>query len=364
MHVIKQRKKIVLTEAQKQMYASEKLMNFRWVAKMAATYSPYILSPEDIADQKLFTELAEIGQFTELAYTNAVPVEFLFKNLDLLMNSKFPLEGYNALHGSVLVSEFFGRVAHLHGYVAYRPKTKQLVVATSGTSTAIQAIQDLRTLWHRHKSRRGFVHSGFWQLYKGIRPFILEGIRKGFKEHEDIEELVITGHSMGAAVSYILLLDQILVSNEIIPADLPIKLAAFGAPRPGDDNLSRYYQELIGSYRSKYGDAAFSEHLVKAYNDGVPALPPLFLGYRHFTQSPLYYDHMRLYHIPPSDCEYTLFHVDAEKSLEYPRGGHNYYNGRDQEMLLRRLGWLEKSLTKGDTHWQETYLERVKKHSR
>ncbi|KAJ4000666.1 Alpha/Beta hydrolase protein [Lentinula boryana] len=363
MHVIKHQK-YALTEAQKQMYASEKLMNFRWIAKVAATYSPYILSAKDLADQKLFSELAEIGQFTELAYTNAVPVEFLFKNLNILMRSQFPLQGYDALDGSVLVSEFFGKVAHLHGYVVYRPRTKQLVVATSGTSSAIQAIQDLRTLWHRHKSHRGLVHSGFWKLYKGIRSFILEGIRKGFEEHEDIEELVITGHSMGAAVSYILLLDQILVSDDILPANLPIKLVAFGSPRPGDANLARYYQELIGTYRGKYGDAAFSEYLVKAYNDGVPALPPLFLGYRHFTQTPLYYDHMCLYHIPSTESEYTLFHVDAEKSPEYPRGGHNYYNGRDQERLLRRLGWLEKSLTKDEIHWQESYLERVQKHSR
>lgn len=299
MHILKQPKH-ALTDAQKQMYASEKLMNFRWVAKVAATYSPYILSVKDLADQKLFSELAEIGasytwivfparshlysipgQFTELAYTNTVPVQFLFEHLNPLMNPKLPLEGYNALEGSVLVSEFFGKVAHLHGYVAYRPKTKQLVVATSGTSTAIQAIQDLRTLWHRHKSRKGLVHSGFWQLYKGIRPFILEGIRKGFEEHKDIQELVITGHSMGAAVSYILLLDQILVSNDLIPADLPIKLVAFGAPRPGDANLSMYYQELIGAYRRKNGDDAFSEYLVKAYNDGKLNTHILFDGNIH-----------------------------------------------------------------------------------
>ncbi|KAJ3777739.1 Alpha/Beta hydrolase protein [Lentinula raphanica] len=363
MRVINIHHKYVLTEAQKQMYASEKLMNFRWIAKIAATYSPYILSTQDLADQKLFSELAEIGQFTELAYTNTVPVEFLFQNLNTLLQPKFPLEGYHALDDSVLVSEFFGRVAHLHGYVAYRPRTKQLVVATSGTSTAIQAIQDLRTLWHRHKSRRGFVHSGFWQLYKGIRSFILDGIRKGFEEHPDIGELVITGHSMGAAVSYILLFDKILVSDDILPAHLPIKLVTFGSPRPGDANLARYYQELVDVYRRKNGDASFSEYLVKAYNDGVPALPPLFLGYRHFTQSPLYYNHNHLYHIPSSESEYTLFHVDAEKSLEYPRGGHNYYNGRDQERLLRRLGWLDKSITTGDSNWQQLYLNRVAKHS-
>lgn len=194
-----------------------------------------------------------------------MPVDFLLNNLATLRKPDFPLEGYDALDGSVLVSEFFGRVAHLHGYVAYRGEKKQLVVAISGTSTAIQAVQDIRTLWHRHKSGRGIVHSGFWKLYKGIRPFIMEGIRRGLKQ--DVAELVLTGHSMGGAVCYLLLLD-LLVSNDLMPARLPIKVAIFGAPRPGDAKLSKYYQEMVAEYRKKNGDAAFSEYLVKAYNDG------------------------------------------------------------------------------------------------
>ncbi|KAF5386473.1 hypothetical protein D9757_005928 [Collybiopsis confluens] len=381
----KTKAKTALTQAQKEMYAAEKLMNFRWIAKVLATCSSYTLTTKDMADESLFTELAEIGQFTELAYANVVPVSFLFRHQTSLMKPDFPLEGYNAFEGSMLVSEFFGKVAHLHGYVAYRPKTKQLVVAISGTSGGVrglpQAVQDLRTLPHRHKSRQGLVHSGFWQLYKGIRPFVLDGLRKGFEAHGDegIQELVVTGHSMGGAVSYLLLLDQLLVSNDILRPNLPIKLVVFGAPRPGDSHCAEYYRELIDKYRKENGgESAFTEYLVKAYNDGVPALPPLFLGYRHFTQKPLYYDHNRLYHIPSSEFEHTLFHVDADKSIQYPRGGHNYYNGRDQEALLRRLGWLEKSLAEAKAkagiktetldrdditeNWEHFYLERVKKH--
>ncbi|KIK56416.1 hypothetical protein GYMLUDRAFT_47174 [Collybiopsis luxurians FD-317 M1] len=69
-----------LTQAQKETYAAEKLTNFRWVAKVLATHSSYTLTPKDLADERLFSELAELGQFTELANTNVVPVDFLFKN--------------------------------------------------------------------------------------------------------------------------------------------------------------------------------------------------------------------------------------------------------------------------------------------
>lgn len=66
MSILKRPQKYVLTAAQKEMYRSEKLTNFRWVAKIMAKYSPYTLSARDLADEKLFSELAEIGTPTIL----------------------------------------------------------------------------------------------------------------------------------------------------------------------------------------------------------------------------------------------------------------------------------------------------------
>ena len=48
---------------------------------------------------------------------------------------------------------------------------------------------------------------------------------------------------------------------------------------------------------------------------------------------------------------------------QYPRGGHNYYNNRDMERLLRRMGWLE--LTKlGDSGWEKRYRARLLRRGR
>lgn len=44
------------------MYASEKLANFRWVAKLVATYSKYALTDTDLAPENLYQELAELGR--------------------------------------------------------------------------------------------------------------------------------------------------------------------------------------------------------------------------------------------------------------------------------------------------------------
>ena len=58
---------------------------------------------------------------------------------------------------------------------------------------------------------------------------------------------------------------------------------------------------------------------------GVPSLPPKLWGFRHFVQHPLYLEQGRLYHVPNSEAEFSLFHIlekEDEKVTDwpYPRG--------------------------------------------
>lgn len=69
--------KYVLTPAQKNMYRSEKLMNFRWVARILASYSSYVLSARDQAEEDLFSELAEIGTQIPILAVNPIVTELL-----------------------------------------------------------------------------------------------------------------------------------------------------------------------------------------------------------------------------------------------------------------------------------------------
>jgi len=91
---------------------------------------------------------------------------------------------------------------------------------------------------------------------------------------------------------------------------------------------------------------------------GVPALPPAFLGYRHFCKEPFYTVCGQLYQTPTSECEHSLFHIqreldDSEICL-FPKGGHNYYNGRDLERFARRVDWLDKAKPM-KAGWEERY---------
>lgn len=344
-----------LTAEQKRMYGLEKLDNFRWVSRLLADCSPRPLTMDDLVPMELELELSELGQFAELAYST-VTLQFVFENLATLTQVDLPLEGYDALVGSELVSDFFGTTAKLHVFVAWRSQTKQLILAISGTTTLQQALHDLRGLKHTLSSGKGAVHSGFWDIYKGIRSQALEGIQNGLKAH-DVAEIVVTGHSLGAAISYFLMMD--LMEGTFAPG-MKLKIVVFGSPRPGDQKLSRSWQEMVQKYRAEHGDSSLEEYSIKAYNDGVPTLPPLSLGYRHFTRNPLYFVNGRLYRIPETECEYAFFKVpESDEPVLYPRGGHNYYSGRDLEKARRLMGWLDRVLA-GTENWEEQYKVYIK----
>lgn len=99
---------------------------------------------------------------------------------------------------------------------------------------------------------------------------------------------------------------------------------------------------------------------------GVPALPPSILGYRHVAQMPFYFSQGRLYRIPSSEAECTIFKVDDSnydgdvipRFTEHPRGGHLYYSDRDMERLLRRMSWIDLA-TIGERDWEKRYKKRL-----
>lgn len=159
------------------MYRNEKMMNFRVIHKLLAKPSPYVLSSKDLVSAETHSEISAIGQWAQLAYSSCPP-EFVLSNLDVLSQTDFPLEGYDALASSILISSFTGAVAEVKGFLAYRPLSKQLVVSVKGTQTFMQAVYDLRFLKHRHRDGREVrfrVHTGFWKMYKvNIPPFAEE----------------------------------------------------------------------------------------------------------------------------------------------------------------------------------------------
>ena len=181
---------------------------------------------------------------------------------------RYPLEHYNTLSHINVIDSFRGSFADLPATVVYRPPTGQLIVSISGTSKLKHILQDLRVLRTPHPSGRGSVHTGFWELYQGLKTQLLTAIRKGIVDHSP-GELVLTAHSMGGCLCYLLCID-LLRNNGCLPRHLPLQVAVFGCPRTGDSDLVTYFHELVSSFREREGEDYFREYSVKGYNDGEP----------------------------------------------------------------------------------------------
>ncbi|XP_006463229.1 hypothetical protein AGABI2DRAFT_120054 [Agaricus bisporus var. bisporus H97] len=322
---------------------------------------------------------------------------------------------------------------------------QQIIVSICGTSSVQQAIHDLRTTRRSYPgapNTPAAVHTGFWELYEGMRTELIEGIKAGLQLEPDkcpspegdtaggpddgtegvIRELVVTGHSMGGAIAHLLCMDLLspysdfdenwnrspsLDFKKFQESHLQrmgihsLQIITFGEPRTGNQSLVDHWVALKRRHEHDYG-IPVQEWSVKAYNDGVPALPPIFFGFRHFAQQPLYTVKGKTFRVPQSERECGLFHVEpstpslssgsssqAAPDLQLvpeahplpqapnknrtsstmsdqipvsPLGGHNYYNERDMEGgFLRRMEWLAKSGF-DKPGWRERYQTIMQKH--
>jgi Lipase (class 3) len=260
-----------LPEKQRRMYTSEQTDNFRLIAKLFAVHSSHTLTSEDLASSDLQCELAEIGQFAEVAHGTVSPA-FIWEHMESLMQPQFPLDGYDALRGSKLIDAFRGTVAELQCYIAYRPPTKQLIIAFSGTSSVSQTFRNIDARLVAYPGgERCAVHAGFWRLYNGVRSRVLSELDKALTQY-NIEEIICTGHSMGAVMCYLLALDIMGAdtaegaSQSRHPITLPLKLALFGSPRVGNQALAELWRRLVAN-RNAHG-LSVKEYSVMCYNDG------------------------------------------------------------------------------------------------
>ncbi|TDL27871.1 alpha/beta-hydrolase [Rickenella mellea] len=370
------RKKESLTDSQRLLYKLEELPNFRWVQKFGlTTKSKYVLTSANFASPDLVHELSEAGQFAEIAYGLMSP-ELVWEHLELLSKVDFPLEGYTALAGTTLVATFRGTTAGVPGHIAYRPDKQQVVVAFSGTATFMQSVNDVDAHLVQYPfsvhNRSCKVHAGFLRMYKGVRGPAFTALRKALKEY-DVREILITGHSLGAALSYLFILELLPLHREHhVPEGVKVKHAVFGAPRVGNRALVQLFEETVNTFHGERSADSFVSNSVKAYNDGVPALPPHVLGYRHFTSLYFFLHHGCLYQIPPSEKEHTVFDVKHDEEgyspalLLHPRGGHTYYNGRTMERVGKRIKWIGGIPVSGELRsgWENQYLERLAKDKR
>ncbi|KAF5386423.1 hypothetical protein D9757_006630 [Collybiopsis confluens] len=136
------------------------------------------------------------------------------------------------------------------------------------------ALVDLDTTKFTAATGKGIkVHDGFQETFERTADEILAAVQQGLEEN-NAKNVLITGHSLGAAVAS---LDAMFLKGKLDPS-IQITTTVFGLPRVGDQAWADFV------------DSNDSHTLVKARNsfsfitnqhDPVPRLPPLDFDYVH-----------------------------------------------------------------------------------
>lgn len=117
------------------------------------------------------------------------------------------------------------------------------------------------------------IEKGFYQQYQLSKNKILDKI-KFIQDKTNNNKIIVTGHSLGGALSTVLVTDILINNIDSLKID---KLITFGSPRVGDYQLFKF---LNYSFLNKN----ITSFRVTHYHDIVPHLPPSIFNYHHIGQ--------------------------------------------------------------------------------
>jgi len=112
------------------------------------------------------------------------------------------------------------------------------------------------------------VEKGFYNLFTNLKDDVIKEINNVSTEYKT-NNLLITGHSLGGALSTLLAFELLYVEN----TNMNIKLITFGSPRVGNKKFVSFFN-----------DFSIYSNRITHYYDMVPHIPQEFLKYVHISQ--------------------------------------------------------------------------------
>jgi hypothetical protein len=130
-------------------------------------------------------------------------------------------------------------VSRVFGLVGKNVATKTAFVAIRGTQTQTEWLEnlDFDTTAYRPVSGFGAVHMGWMGLYETMRANLAANLPAACS---GCDRLIVTGHSLGAALSVLAAPD--IAKNMSVPEP---ELTTFGGPRPGLIDFAMPFNLLI-----------------------------------------------------------------------------------------------------------------------
>lgn len=168
--------------------------------------------------------------------------------------------------GFVYKNTLYDPATDLQGFIGYIHNEKKIYIAYRGTSSYYNWMNDLEVRLVSYKTYpecQCKIHNGFYKSALNIKNQTLDSLIELKKEYPAYE-IIVTGHSYGAAVSQI-------VAMELIKEGIKLEVYNYGQPRIGDKKYASFVNnKLIQYWRFTHN------------KDIVPHLPPIKdFGYFH-----------------------------------------------------------------------------------
>ncbi|KAK9693599.1 hypothetical protein K7432_013838 [Basidiobolus ranarum] len=197
--------------------------------------------------------------------------------------------------GNLNVTSYFSEESSgLAGYLGYSQEEKKIVISFRGSANWANWVKNLAFVQNNFvyptASDRVKVHSGFYESYTSVEKKIhleLKQILTTLKNETEPYKLVITGHSLGAAVAAFCAMDikrfylnpksEKCYKKDLLIIDRSqIYLHTYGQPRTGNVDFSQLVYDTFGKNTTHATLARVTNK-----NDPVSRLPPQNLGYLH-----------------------------------------------------------------------------------
>lgn len=142
---------------------------------------------------------------------------------------------------------------------------------SSNQDVATPAGQGNSTANQRSNNDRIRAHQGFYQQYNSVRDDLWKIVNIRLSEFRDTQEIFITGHSMGGALTILCALD-LAFNYEMLQATTTYRIKAYpiASPRTGNQAFFNEFQKCN----------IHCDRLVLD-NDAVTKVPLASMGYKH-----------------------------------------------------------------------------------
>ena len=224
------------------------------------------LLPDDLVKSYQHQKFYDIGTFAEVADVRYDAVG-LWQSIDDLSRRGGPLELYNRIRGSRLVSIYPEGYKTNRVLIIYRRSPeRQLIISFSGVAGLHLGHKiDYPGVAKDPNKETPQVCGALWAVYERIRTGIISEVHNCLGTYKP-QAIIITGSGVGAAQATFFLLDILKYHW----AGAKLRLYAFGCPRIGDLQFADHYTTETTRYnlnKDKSGD--FKDYHVKGAHDSM-----------------------------------------------------------------------------------------------